>query len=82
RAVLGGTGLADDDRNVTGNMMQYYGFNHWRYRHAAHPRTPAVLVELGYLSNARDRELLASPDALAAALEAGVVGYLRELGRL
>src|SRR5690606_30523285 len=63
RAVLGGTGVADDDRNVTGDMMQYYGFNHGRYRHAAHPRTPAVLVELGYLSNARDRELLASPDA-------------------
>ncbi len=82
RAVLGLTTLADDDRNVTGNMLQYYAFNNRRYRHAAHARTPALIVELGYLSNRHDRELIEDPDLLAAALETGIVSYLREVGRL
>ena len=82
RAVLGLTTLADDDRNVTGNMLQYYAFNNRRYRHAAHARTPALIVELGYLSNRHDRELIDEPDRLAAALEAGVVSYLDAVGRL
>jgi len=82
RAVLRHTTLADDDRNVTGNMLQYYAFNNRRYRHAAHARTPAVIVELGYLSNPHDRRLIERPDRLAAALEAGVLGYLKEVGRL
>ena len=82
RAMLALTSLPDDDRNVTGNMLQYYAFNNRRYRHAAHARTPALIVELGYLSNPHDRELIDEPDRLAAALEAGVVSYLDAVGRL
>lgn len=82
RAVLSWTTFEDDDRNVTGNMLQYYAFNHRRYRHAVHPRTPALLVELGYLSNAHDRSVLSEPARVAAALEAGVARYLQEVGRL
>ncbi len=81
RAVFAATGLSDDDRNVTGHMFRYYAFNNRSYRHALHPRTPGLLVELGYLSNPGDGRLLARPDALAAALTRGVVDYLSEIGR-
>ncbi len=82
RAVLSATGLRDDDRNVSGNMLHYYAFNARHYRHAVAPRTPALLVELGYLSNPADLRLLKQPDRLAAALEAGVVRYLSDIARL
>ncbi len=82
RAVLASTTLEDDDRNVTGNMFRYYAFNNRRFRHAAHPRTPGLLVELGYLSNPHDGRLLREPESLASALASGVLGYLRQVGRL
>lgn len=82
RAVLRGTRLSDDDSNVSSNMFEYYAFNHRRFTHAVSRSTPALLVELGYLSNPRDRELLRRPDALAAALEQGVVDYLIATGRV
>jgi len=82
RAVLIATGLADDDVNVSSNMLQYYAFNHRRFKHAVARGTPALLVELGYLSNATDRSWLQAPDDLAAALEVGVVTYLRSIGRV
>lgn len=80
RAMLA-TGLPDDDRNVTGNMLEYYGFNQRRYRHAVHRTTPALLVELGYLSSRRDMELLEDPELFAVALGSGVLDYLRAVGR-
>ncbi len=82
RAVLAGTPLADDDGNVTGNMFRYYAFNNRRFRHAVHPRTPGLLVELGYLSNPADGRLLEDPSLVVSAIERGVVEYLREVGRL
>ncbi len=82
RAVLLEGGLGDDDRNVSGNMLRYYAFNHRRFRHSVSRRTPALLVEMGYLSNARDRGLLLRPERLAGILERGVVSYLRDVGRI
>jgi len=82
RAMFGATGMSDDDRNVSGNMLHYYAFNHSRYRHAVAARTPALLVELGYLSNPQDLQLLTEPDLLAAALERGVLRYLSDIARL
>ncbi len=82
RAMLLGTGMDDDDRNVSGNMLQYYAFNHRRFRHSVARSTPALIVELGYLSHPQDLRLLRRPDELAAALERGVLGYLRDIGRL
>jgi len=80
--VMLSTGLPDDDRNVSGNMLEYYAFNHRRYRHSVSRSTPALLVEMGYLSNAADRVLLSDPDVFAVALAKGVVDYLRAIGRL
>lgn len=82
RAYLAATRMPDDDGNVSGNMLFYYAFNDRRFEHSAHRSTPALLVELGYLTNASDRAWLKRPEALAAALESGVLAYLTEIRRL
>ncbi len=76
------TGLPDDDANVSGSMLQYYAFNSKRFRHAVSPDTPAVIVELGYLSNPDDLAFLADPVNPAFALKRGIMSYLAEQGRL
>ena len=75
------TGLPDDDANVTGNMLWYYAFNR-RHAHSVAQSTPALLVELGYISNAADRAFLADPVNPAYALKQGVMSYLKTQGRL
>ena len=82
RSVFLATRLPDDDRNVSGNMLHYYAFNHRRFSHAASPRTPGLLVELGYLSNEADMTLLNDPDLFADAIARGLVDFLTEIGRL
>ena len=81
-AAYGASGLPDDNDNVTDSMLLYYAFNFRRYHHSVHPGTPAVIVELGYLSNPEDRGYLSRPDEPAARLTAGILEYLRERGRL
>lgn len=81
RAMLAATRMRDDDRNVSGNMLHYYAFNNGRFQHSVAARTPALLVELGYLSNTGDLTLLTQPDLLAEALEAGVLRYLSDIYR-
>ena len=82
RAMLAGTPLGDDDRNVSLDMLKYYAFNARRFRHALARGTPALIVELGYLSNARDRAYLERPQRAAQALADGVVSYLHDVGRI
>ncbi|HET8984805.1 MAG TPA: N-acetylmuramoyl-L-alanine amidase [Trueperaceae bacterium] len=82
RSVFLATELPDDDRNVSGNMLQYYAFNHRRFTHSAAARTPALLVELGYLSNEQDMKLLRDPSLFADAIARGLVAFLDEIGRL
>ena len=81
-AAYGASGLPDDQDNVTDSMSFYYAFNFRRYHHSVHPGTPAVIVELGYLSSPEDRAYLSRVEAPAARLEAGILAYLRERGRL
>jgi hypothetical protein len=76
------SGLADDDDNVSGSMLEYYAFNHGRFKHAVHPSTPAIIVEMGYLSNSEDLEFMRDPINPAYALKIGILSYLREVGRL
>lgn len=80
-AFLSASGLPSDARNVTGNMLRYYAFDHRRYRHAAHRATPALIVELGYLSHGADRAYLGDPARPADALADGVLAFLRARGR-
>lgn len=82
RAMLLATGLRDDDSNVSGNMLHYYAFNQRHFRHAVARSTPALLVELAYLSNPNDLRLLQQSDLLASGLERGVLAYLSDIGRL
>jgi N-acetylmuramoyl-L-alanine amidase len=76
------SGLPDDDNNVSGSMLEYYAFNHQRFKHALHRKTPAIIVEMGYLSNAADLDFMEDPVNPAYALKIGILSYLREVGRI
>ena len=71
------TGLGYDAEHVSRGMTGYYPFNWSRYQHAASPFTPATIIELGFLSNDDDRDLLVGhPDELATALVNGIFNFL------
>lgn len=60
---------------VTRRMQNYYAFNFQRYEHALHPMTIAVILETGFLTSPRDREIiLDDPDRAAR----GIVAAVRE----
>ncbi len=82
RAYLSASDFPDDHHNTTQNMHRYYAFNTWRYRHSVHPGTPALLVEMGYLSSDADMAFLNRPEQPAAALTAGILAFLQAQGRL
>lgn len=76
------SGLSPDSGGVTDNMRGYFGFSWRRYEHALSPYTPAVLVELGFLGNAADRERLRDkPGFYAGILEKGIDVYLEGYDR-
>ncbi|MBN1168430.1 N-acetylmuramoyl-L-alanine amidase [Candidatus Woesebacteria bacterium] len=71
------TGLSLDP-NITRNMRGYYAFSWWRYDHAIHPMTTAVIIETGFLTNSSDRAFLTNhPEISAKAIYKGVVEYLQ-----
>lgn len=73
-----GTGLPQDP-NVTFNMKGYYAFNYRRYVHAIARTTPAIILEMGFMTNAADRAVLfGAPDRVAGAIAAGILTYLRQ----
>lgn len=76
------SGLPDDDANVSGSMLEYYAFNYRKYRHSAAPSTPALLVEMGYLSHPDDRAFLVNPVNPAYALKQGIIRYLAAQNRV
>jgi len=80
-AYLPGSGLADDSTNTSGGMTGYYAFNP-EDRHSVNPRSPALLIELGYISNRTDREFLLEPARPAALLHSGITSYLSARKRL
>ena len=82
RAYLTASGFPDDHHNTTQNMHRYYAFNTWRYRHSVHPGTPALIIEMGYLSSDADMAFLSLPEQPAAALSAGILEFLQAQGRL
>lgn len=51
---------------VTHRMQSYYAFNYRRYEHALHPMTIGVIIETGFLTSARDRQVIVDDPALAA----------------
>ena len=81
-SYLNATGVSDDSANITSAMNGYYAFNFRSYEHTVHPATPALLVELGYLSSPTDAALLRQPGRVADALAAGVVAFLKTRNRI
>jgi N-acetylmuramoyl-L-alanine amidase len=76
------TGLDYDARHVTRNMTGYFAFSWSRFQHAVAAHTPAVILEMGYVSNDDDRALmLDKADVLAAAIADGVLKFLNETPR-
>ena len=76
-----GTGLPQDSA-ITVNMRGYYAFSWRRHQHAIARTTPAVIVEMGYLSNAQDRAFLVNqPDVIAQSITNGILRYLDQLDR-
>ncbi|MBI4321218.1 MAG: N-acetylmuramoyl-L-alanine amidase [Chloroflexi bacterium] len=68
----------DIDPFVTEEMTEYYAFNYGRYRHAIAPTTPAVILEMAFLTSDPDRRLLLdSSDRVAKGIARGILHFLR-----
>ena len=52
--------------NVSYRMTGYYAFNSRRYYHTISPDTPAVILEMGYLTNPSERRFLTQRPELPA----------------
>jgi hypothetical protein len=73
------TGLPEDVGGVTVNMRGYYAFNYRRYTHAITRTTPAIIVEMGFMTNAADREVLFNQqNNVARGIAEGVLAYLAQ----
>jgi len=71
------TGLPEDRYGTTFYMRGYYAFSPHRYEHAIDPRTPAVILEMGFVTVGQDREVLfGNPQAAALGIAAGILRFL------
>jgi N-acetylmuramoyl-L-alanine amidase len=71
------TGLVYDGTHITRAMTFYYGMSWTRFRHATSPFTPSVILEMGYLSNDDDRDLMMrQANAVAVGIANGVLNFL------
>ncbi len=79
--ALRGSFLAEPDLNedvngITVGMRGYFGFAAHRFHHASSPFTPAVLVELGFLTNDLERaRFVERPEYYASILHRGLLDY-------
>ncbi len=73
------TSMADDTINISENMQGYYAFSWWRVDHAIHPMTVASIVETGYITNSKDRNIIVhNPKLAARAIAAGILNFVNE----
>jgi hypothetical protein len=78
-ASYGATTGIPTDSAITNRMTAYYAFNWSRYEHAIHPRTPAAIVETGFLTNPTDRRYLTeSSVAVASGITSGILAFLAQ----
>src|SRR5436309_6579952 len=81
-AYADATGLEWDTQHITRSMTGYFAFNWSRFQHAVAAHTPAIILEMGYVSNDGDRALmLDKPDMLATAIADGVMVFLSDTPR-
>ena len=70
------TGLPQSP-HVSYNMTGYYAFNSRRYHHAISQDTPAVILEMGYLTNPFERRFLAQrPEVPARGVALALLRFL------
>jgi hypothetical protein len=70
-------GLVEDAEGITVGMRGYYAFSYRRFAHAASPFTPAVVLELGFITNSAERRSLETdPDYWAGLVARGLQAYL------
>ena len=61
---------------ATRRMRNYYAFNFRRYEHALHPMTIAVILETGFLTSRRDRQVLVNdPERAVRGIVAAVTAF-------
>jgi N-acetylmuramoyl-L-alanine amidase len=78
RAAYGAVSKLELDSSVTRDMTHYYAFNYNRFEHAISPQTPAVIFELGFITNAHDRKIMTEKqDEITQALSVGILEYLK-----
>jgi N-acetylmuramoyl-L-alanine amidase len=71
------TELPRDDVHISLRMTYYYAFNSRRYCHAVMPGVPQAIVEMGYLTNATDRQyIIGDPQKLAQGLADSIQAFL------
>ena len=71
------TGLPSDAK-TSAAMANYYAFNPVKYRHAINAQVPAALLEMGFVTNAQDREVMTQrADRLAWGIANAVDRYFR-----
>ncbi len=71
------TGLSYDGGRISRAMRNYFVFTWQRNKYATAPHTPSVILEMGYVSNDTDRELMTErPDLVAGAIASGIVRFL------
>jgi N-acetylmuramoyl-L-alanine amidase len=76
------TGLNYDPTHISRNMTGYFAFSWSRFQHAVAAHTPAVILEMGYVSNDNDRALMLDhADSLANAIASGITKFLDETPR-
>ncbi|HEX6292532.1 MAG TPA: N-acetylmuramoyl-L-alanine amidase [Herpetosiphonaceae bacterium] len=72
------SGLRWDGDRVTSNMRGYYAFSSRRFDHSVSTYTPAVILEMGYLTNANDRRAMTQgADRLARGVSNSILRFLR-----
>src|SRR5205807_9187682 len=76
------TGLDYDPIHITNSMKRYFAFNWSRFQHAVAAHTPAVILEMGYVSSDDDRALMTDrADVVATSIADGIVKFLNDTPR-
>src|SRR6266850_2774741 len=71
------TGLSYDAEHISRAMINLYSFNWSRYQHATSALTPSTIIELGFLSNDDDRDILLNhADRVATGVVNGLLDFL------
>jgi len=76
------TGLDYDATHINSQMRGYYPFSWSRFQHAVSAHTPAVILEMGYVSSDDDRALMLDhADLIANSIADGILKFLNDTPR-